>query len=65
MQKRYCSCGQSIWVDYHFFGAMCSPRFLGDVNPASHAAGKAAPGQEGALLECPHCKSLLTINTLF
>jgi hypothetical protein len=44
---------------------MCSPRFLGDINPASRAACKAAPGQESALLECPHCKSLLSINTLF
>jgi len=62
MQKRYCSCGQSIWVDYHFFGALCSPRFLGEV---SHEAGDAASAREGALLECPHCQSLLTINTLF
>lgn len=59
MQKRYCSCGHVIYVEYQFFGSMCSTRFR-----AMEGESQAGP-EAGDVLECPHCRSLLTINTLY
>ena len=52
MQKRFCSCGQEIWVQY----ILSVPAFQALFT--THERG-------GDLLHiCPHCKNQLNINEL-
>ena len=53
MQKRYCQCGQSVWVRYLLNAQLCISLFL-DANG----------GEEKSLDRCPRCHRRLDINEL-
>ncbi|MDL2306469.1 hypothetical protein LJC48_00365 [Desulfovibrio sp. OttesenSCG-928-C06] len=57
MQKRYCTCGQAVMVDYMFSNSMCDTMFRNETTEQEHSKGE-------LLLTCPHCTTLLNINNL-
>ena len=61
MQKRFCSCGQAVLVDYMLSGSLCDTMFRSDKQACGHGFSE----QGDILLCCPHCGTLLNINELF
>ena len=54
MQKRFCSCGHMVMVNYRFEGGVWKPLML--------PRGKVR--QKSSLVACPACGAPLSIHTL-